>query len=411
MERKRPCFRVSDPWLGMIIAILLANPSRALLGADNSTPTNITYIVPATGPIIYENTRLWGTELRHYYFPTDQLGNETTNEFGDEITYAPTGRDGQRTLGMVQFEYWLSRLASGKETLRFRLYDNSGPKDANGHAVPGLLLYDSGVIATTNYTGYQTLMLKGLNLRNVPDSVTWTVQFEGLSAGTNGGILCYGPPTTGQSFDDFWEKQNGVWGTKRFTHGGAWLADLGFRASAVSEEGSPTVVRIPGHMEFDLGFPVPPLGVEVQAGFDSSRDGLFRRLTLDVNASEYGQISMGPSVNSLYPDGTLISLGPSAAEGWIFGSWSGDVTGTNVPVTLLMDGDKHVTANFVVPPPPPVAHIRLEGETVLIEWTGSGVLQYAPAITGPWSDTGSADSPFSTAMSSATRFYRVRTEH
>ena len=108
----------------------------------------------------------------------------------------------------------------------------------------------------------------------------------------------------------------------------------------------------------------------VKAGFDPSRAGSFHRLTLDVNAINYGRISVGPYASSQYPDGTVISLGPSPADGWEFDFWSGDLTGTNVTVTLIMDDDKQVTATFVPGPQapvPPTALIRVAGEGVVIE--------------------------------------------
>jgi uncharacterized repeat protein (TIGR02543 family) len=36
----------------------------------------------------------------------------------------------------------------------------------------------------------------------------------------------------------------------------------------------------------------------------------------------------------------------SPASGWQFDSWTGDASGTTNPVTVVMDGDKSVTANY-----------------------------------------------------------------
>ncbi|MBK5247712.1 MAG: DUF3494 domain-containing protein [Peptostreptococcaceae bacterium] len=45
-------------------------------------------------------------------------------------------------------------------------------------------------------------------------------------------------------------------------------------------------------------------------------------------------------------------LTPTPATGYEFTSWSGDATGTDNPLTVLMDGNKNITANFtaVIPP-------------------------------------------------------------
>ena len=105
----------------MVTALWMAGSLETMRGAENPAPTNIAYLTPATGPIIYDNTREWSLELTHYYFPTNQLGQEATNEFGDEIIFTPTGKNGERTLGTIKFEYYLTRFLSGNETLRFRL--------------------------------------------------------------------------------------------------------------------------------------------------------------------------------------------------------------------------------------------------------------------------------------------------
>ncbi len=47
--------------------------------------------------------------------------------------------------------------------------------------------------------------------------------------------------------------------------------------------------------------------------------------------------------------GTQVVLRGVADRGWRFASWSGDVTGTDNPVTIEMNGDKSVSANFLQP--------------------------------------------------------------
>ncbi len=47
-----------------------------------------------------------------------------------------------------------------------------------------------------------------------------------------------------------------------------------------------------------------------------------------------------------YIAGTVVQLTALPNSGYVFTSWSGDVIGTTNPVSLTMDGDKSVTANF-----------------------------------------------------------------
>ncbi len=46
--------------------------------------------------------------------------------------------------------------------------------------------------------------------------------------------------------------------------------------------------------------------------------------------------------------------------------------------------------------------------TITIEWTGGGVLQTAPSVTGPWSDIPGSSSPYTLTPSAAMGFHRVR---
>jgi uncharacterized repeat protein (TIGR02543 family) len=58
-----------------------------------------------------------------------------------------------------------------------------------------------------------------------------------------------------------------------------------------------------------------------------------------------------PSDNTKYLAGASVQLTASPNSGYTFANWSGAVTGSNNPVTLTMDSDKSVTANFTAPPP------------------------------------------------------------
>ena len=49
-----------------------------------------------------------------------------------------------------------------------------------------------------------------------------------------------------------------------------------------------------------------------------------------------------------YSFGTLVELTPVPAEGWEFESWGGDLSGTDFPKTITVDGQKSVTITFVL---------------------------------------------------------------
>ncbi|HVP16484.1 MAG TPA: hypothetical protein VMT42_03875 [candidate division Zixibacteria bacterium] len=67
--------------------------------------------------------------------------------------------------------------------------------------------------------------------------------------------------------------------------------------------------------------------------------------TLKVNVVGNGTVTENPS-NATYASGTIVSLTATASSGWSFSVWTGDVTGTQNPVNVTMNGNKTVTATF-----------------------------------------------------------------
>ncbi len=67
--------------------------------------------------------------------------------------------------------------------------------------------------------------------------------------------------------------------------------------------------------------------------------------TVTVNVEGSGSVIMNPDQED-YLAGTEVSLMATADTEWEFDGWSGDVTGEENPVTLLVDADKSVTATF-----------------------------------------------------------------
>jgi hypothetical protein len=55
----------------------------------------------------------------------------------------------------------------------------------------------------------------------------------------------------------------------------------------------------------------------------------------------------------------------------------------------------------------PKASVAATGNNVTITWPGTGILQWAPAITGPWTDIPGATSPYVEPRDQPMRFYRL----
>ena len=67
--------------------------------------------------------------------------------------------------------------------------------------------------------------------------------------------------------------------------------------------------------------------------------------TLTVNIVGDGSVERSPH-QAEYEEGTTVTLTAVPEDGWEFDGWSGDVTDTDLVVTITMDSDKTVTANF-----------------------------------------------------------------
>jgi len=72
--------------------------------------------------------------------------------------------------------------------------------------------------------------------------------------------------------------------------------------------------------------------------------------TLSVSVTPSGAGSVSPSGGE-YESGVQVTLTASPASGYTFDYWSGSASGTIPTVTVTMDSDKSLTANFETAPP------------------------------------------------------------
>ncbi|MCD6331085.1 MAG: hypothetical protein J7L80_02670, partial [Thermoplasmata archaeon] len=81
-------------------------------------------------------------------------------------------------------------------------------------------------------------------------------------------------------------------------------------------------------------------------------------LTVSVNPANAGSISLNPA-GEIYEEGTVVTLTAIANEGYTFAYWSGDASGTNPTIQIIMNGNKNVIANFeaITPNHPPNVEI------------------------------------------------------
>ncbi len=88
--------------------------------------------------------------------------------------------------------------------------------------------------------------------------------------------------------------------------------------------------------------------------------------TLTLHATAGGTVEANPP-GTAFTEGTTIQLTATPAAGHHFAGWTGDLTGFGNPRSLLMDGNKSVTAHFAANPPPLMdVGINLDG---LADWS------------------------------------------
>ncbi len=86
-----------------------------------------------------------------------------------------------------------------------------------------------------------------------------------------------------------------------------------------------------------------------------------------------GSVAKNPDQTSYVPNATVV-LTATPAAGYVFTGWSGDASGTTNPLTVNMDGDKNITANFAVANyysvvTPTAGETVLAGSNYLVQWT------------------------------------------
>ena len=71
--------------------------------------------------------------------------------------------------------------------------------------------------------------------------------------------------------------------------------------------------------------------------------------TVATNVAGQGSVTLDPA-GGTYITGETVTVTAVPDPGWLFAGWSGDLTGTANPATILMDSDKTITATFTPVP-------------------------------------------------------------
>ncbi|HJR59544.1 MAG TPA: PIG-L family deacetylase [Vicinamibacterales bacterium] len=76
-----------------------------------------------------------------------------------------------------------------------------------------------------------------------------------------------------------------------------------------------------------------------------------QNFTLTLGVSGNGTVTADPNQSS-HACGSLVTVTATPADGWMFTGWSGGLTGSQNPATVILSADKTVQALFSVMPPP-----------------------------------------------------------
>ena len=143
------------------------------------------------GLVVYDNARGAKEKIQ---FVSDEIGDEFTLD------------GSQRVINEIQFEYFAALNpfeSTQKGVLRF--YANNGPAVADGGAKkPGDLLFESDAFSLR--AGYNMVTVSDLRVRVPEDvtSVTWAVEFTGVTNIGKVGLLQHDEPAKGASANTFW---------------------------------------------------------------------------------------------------------------------------------------------------------------------------------------------------------------
>ncbi len=130
----------------------------------------------------------------------------------------------------------------------------------------------------------------------------------------------------------------------------------------------------------------------VQANHTIEADFAINTYTLTVPIVGSGTVTKFPD-QATYDCGTKVILTAVPAATWAFTGWSGDVTSTTNPLSVVMDGNKTITATFEMATAVVVSMFEAEtvNEGVTLRWKFSdatdlvaSAIERAETVAGPW---------------------------
>ena len=114
------------------------------------------------------------------------------------------------------------------------------------------------------------------------------------------------------------------------------------------------------HWSGDASGVDPVTSVVMDANKSITAHFIENQYTLTVIIDGHGTVVKDPD-QTTYPYNTVVQLTAVADSNWVFSSWGGDLNGTQNPQSITMDGNKTITAYFILngdDTEPPVIQIQ-----------------------------------------------------
>jgi hypothetical protein len=147
-------------------------------------------------------------------------GPPETAEYGDQLDLEGTAR----TLTSLTFFYYADFEPDAHQVMKVRLYSNETPYD-NFRKTPTKVLYESGFMPML--PGYNARSISNLNVKLPLDTLTFTIEFQGLKTNEIASLVLSSPPSVGSSFNELW-RRNGRGGWDPFLYS---ITDFSLKAN------------------------------------------------------------------------------------------------------------------------------------------------------------------------------------
>ena len=89
-------------------------------------------------------------------------------------------------------------------------------------------------------------------------------------------------------------------------------------------------------------------GAVITMDSDKTVTATFTQNVYTLTINKVGNGTVTPDIAPPYHYGDVVTLSATADTGWYFSEWSGDASGSENPKTIIMNGNKTITANYAV---------------------------------------------------------------